>query len=155
MGVFTRWPMQTAIIALLCLSAWLWRGWGHEAAARHDDAAKFAAAQVEADAIAQRALAETERKYRIKADDADQKHIADMGRIHAVADRYIAVHRVRVVNQGPTGETVAPAGDSGPGLPETVPADPFVVILASDVHACSAAVKYGIDAHDWALGLNK
>jgi hypothetical protein len=154
-GAFKAYPLQCAIIALACLSAWLWRGWGHEAAGRKDDAAKFAAAQVEAEAIGQRALAETERKYRSKADVADQKHAADMGRIHAVADRYIAQHRVRGPAQGSASQAAAPAASGGPGVSETVPADPFVVVLGSDVRACSVAVKYGIDAHDWAVGLNK
>ena len=152
-GVFTRYPLQCALIAALALSGWLWRGWSHEATARHADADRFAAAQVEAEALAQRALAETERKYRIKAHEADTQYSAQLADARSATADYIRSHRVRAVDQGATGQAAAPAASGNPGVRPAMPADSLVAVSDSDVQACTDATVYAVRLREWALSL--
>jgi len=148
-----RYPLQCALIASLCLSAWLWRGWHGEHAGRAADMARVAAAQVDADRIAQQALAETERRYRMKADEADAHYRADFADARDATAIYIRTHRVRAVNQGATGQAVASAESGSAGLPETVPTG--VVVDQSDVQACANLYAYALAAHDWAVSISQ
>lgn len=154
LSVFRAYPLQCALITSLCLSAWLWRGWHGEHAGRAADMARVAAAQVEADRIAQQALAETERRYRMKANEADAHYNAQLADARDATARYIASHRVRADGSHSTGQAVASARGGSPGVPETVPSpDSFVAVSQSDVQACADLYVYALAAHDWALSI--
>jgi hypothetical protein len=113
--------------------------------------ARVAAAQVEAERIAQQALAETERKYRMKADEADAHYQAGLADARDATADYIRTHRVRAETPRSTGQAVAGAQGGGPGVPEAVPAG--VVVDEADVQACANLYAYALAAHDWAAGL--
>ncbi len=83
------------------------------------------------------------------ADVADTKHKAEAPAIRAATDRFIADNRVHTeaANSGPT-----PAS-ADTGVSEDVPANSLVAVADSDVHACSIATKYAIDAHNWVIDL--
>ena len=152
MALAARYPWQISCIVLLCASAWLWRGWGHETAGRRADITKFAAAQVEAEAIAQRALADTERRYRIKANDADHAYQAQLADARTATAEFIRTHRVRPVDPGAASQAPAPAARGSAAVPAPMPTG--VVVDQVDVQACADLYVYSLAAHDWAAGLN-
>lgn len=125
------------------------------AAARKGDAtiAKFIAAQKQAEIDFRAAITAKEREYKDHADDADQTHTAELVDARSAADRYIATHRVPACHSGgaPSSTTTGTQGGSS-GIPASVPAD-AVVVTSGDVQACTAAAKYALDAHNWAVGL--
>jgi hypothetical protein len=125
------------------------------AAARKGDAtiAQFTAAQKEAETAFRNAITATEREYKDHADDADQNHAAELVDARSAADRYIATHRVPACHSGgASGSADASAEGGGSAVPASVPAN-AVMVTPDDVQACSAAAKYAIDAHNWAVGL--
>lgn len=115
-GVFSaamRYPWQAALIALLCLSGWLWLGKGKALAERDAARAEIAAvieAQKQATAAAIAARANTEKLTKELADATDQ-HAADLDAIsrRALADRMRAK---------------APRCASSAAAPAAVPDDP-------------------------------
>lgn len=114
----------------------------------------IAASKIATD-LQRRANAAKERQYQEHAHEADQRHDAELADVRSATDRYIADHRVRSPSGGSTATAApSPARDSA-GVPQDVPADSDVAVADGDVRACSEAVKYGIDAHDWAVGLEK
>ena len=123
-----------------------------EIARRKAQESQYVAAQSEAALIAKRALDAAESRYRSKADEADKSYRASLADARSAADRYIAGHRVRGTFAGPASAAPAAASDRGPGVPSGLPAD-AVVVSAGDVQACTDAVTYGVQAHEWALGL--
>lgn len=93
-----RYPLQAALIALLCFSGWLWHGKG-KALAERDAARAEIAAMVEANKVATEranaARAATEKLSKELADATDQ-HAADLDAIsrRTLADRMRAkAHR--------------------------------------------------------------
>ena len=89
------------------------------------------------------------KKEKVDARKADIAHEKEMAGVRAATDRYIAAHRVRRPARNHSGPAAATADT---GVPEEVPAGGFVVIADSDVQACAEAVKYSVDAHNWAVG---
>lgn len=83
------------------------------------------------------------------ADVADTKHKAEAPAIRAATDRFIADNRVR----GESESSNPTAADNAAGVPEDVPSNSLVAVSGRDVHACSEATKYAVDAHDWAMKL--
>lgn len=83
------------------------------------------------------------------ANVADTKHKAEAPAIRAATDRFIAGNRVRTEAT----DSNASAATADTGVPENLPANPFVAVSDSDVHACGEWVNYGINAHDWAMNL--
>ncbi len=91
LDVARRYPLQAALIALLCLSGWLWHGKGKALAERDAARAEIAAvieAQKQATAAALAARAKTEKLTKDLAHATDQ-HAADLDAIsrRALADR--------------------------------------------------------------------
>lgn len=91
------------------------------------------------------------RREREDAHEADQKHDAGLPLVRAATDRYIAAHRV----QAPRNDSGTAAATAGAGVSEEVPADTFVAVRDGDVQACADAVKYAVDAHDWAVNSSR
>jgi len=150
--LLTRWKAIAAFAVLLGF-AWAWQGWTAEKALRKADRAAYVAAQAEATVIAQRALEATEAEYRSKADEADKAFQSKLADARRAADAYVSAHRVRSqVHQGSPSGTLASAESGRASVPANLPTD-AVLVSESDVQACTDAVTYGIEAHDWALTL--
>jgi hypothetical protein len=152
--LLTRWKAIAAFAVLLGF-AWAWQGWTTEKALRKADRAAYVAAQAEATVIAQRALEATEAEYRNKADEADKAFQSKLADARRAADAYVSAHRVRSqAHQGSPSGTLASAESGRASVPASLPAD-AVLVSERDVQACTHAVTYGIEAHDWALTLPK
>lgn len=159
--LIVRYPWQVAVVALLCISAWLWTGWNGALAdlnacttGREADRKAYADAQKEAAAKALAAKAAAERRYLSLAEKADDD--LEQARADAMdaAERYIAAHRVRPESAGGSPGGPAAAPESGvAGIPAGMPPDGFVAVSDADVRACSAATAYAVMAHNWAKGL--
>lgn len=94
--------------------------------------------------------AEALAKEKEKAREADAIHEKEMADVRAATDRFIATRRMRVEKGG--GDSASPA-PSGAGVPESLSADSLVAVEDNDVRACAEAVKYAVDAHNWAISL--
>lgn len=150
--LLTRWKAVAAVVVLLGF-AWAWQGWTTEKALRKADRAAYVAAQAEATVIAQRALEATEAEYRSKADEADKAFQSKLADARRAADAYVSAHRVRSqAYQGSPSGTLASAESGRASVPASLPTD-AVMVSERDVQACTDAVTYGIEAHDWALTL--
>jgi cytoskeletal protein RodZ len=121
--------------------------------------ALIVAAVKEADALAEAAREDEERRSAAHATRSEASHDQDLERATAAAGSYSATHRVtsdRVrgqANGGEGGETSATSGSDGSGVPAEVSADHDVVVSSLDLQACTAAVTYAVAAHNWAQTL--
>lgn len=159
--LLARYWKQLAIGAgVLVAFLWIWH-----AIAVHDRAQfnkgynvafnQFWTASQKADAAARKALADTERKYQEKANDADTKHAAALAAADDATSRFIATHRVPACPaSGGSSGTVARAESDSAGVSASVPA-PSVVVSGDDVQACAGAYAYAVSAYQWASGLKK
>lgn len=105
---------------------------------------------------AQLALNEqTKAKYEAAAKEADHEHATQLDKALAAGERYALSHRVR------WNESVASGADSrakgeGAGLPESAPAEAFMVAVSkSDFDKCSALYPYAAGAYEWGQRLIK
>jgi hypothetical protein len=119
-----------------------------------------AAAQVAASRAALAAHVQQEAAYQAKAKEADNAHQSELETAQKAADRYIADHHEPTCGVQPAsaarsgGDTAASAQGGDPAVSASMPAD-AVVVSQGDVRACTAAVTYGIDAHNWATTINR
>jgi hypothetical protein len=143
-----------AAIALLAALSWHFdRRAVANAAAMRAQAAQFRQAQADAQKAAQAALDRENTAYQAKAVEAQNAYQAQLADARGAADRYIAAHRVQPASTGGNaGATVAAADGRGAGVSAAVSAD-AVVVSADDVQACTGAVTYALQAHDWAGAL--
>lgn len=129
-------PWQAACIALLCLSAWQYRG-----IQRRDDtiaALNATIADMQAKAKAARATSVTIAK---DSDDAHETRLADN---RSGTIRYIERNRVRTqacVSASAEGEAA--------GASENAPAVPLVAMSEPDVKACGDLQAYAESAYQW------
>lgn len=122
--------------------------------------ALIVAAVKEADALAQAAREDEERRRAANAQRSNASHDQDLERANAAAGSYLAAHRIAA--GGVRNETAGIAGSQAPatapdgsaGLPAEVPADPLVAVASSDVQTCTAAVTYAVAAHNWAATID-
>lgn len=138
-----RYPREAAIIALLCLSAWLWHG--KQRAQDQTRAIAAAAERAEKDMLA--AIKRQQDRYNTLAketDDAHKQALADAGNR---TDRFIAANRVRPQTCRAAQADAASQGEAA-GAPEAAPTD-AVLVEASDVRACSAAAVYAQSSYEW------
>ena len=96
-----------------------------------------------------------EQRYQELAERTDREYRASQVEAMSAADRYIERNRVRP----PSGSVASPAsaapqGD-GAGVPENLPAHPFVAVSDADVRACTVAATYAVEAHNWAAALER
>lgn len=122
--------------------------------------ALIVAAVKEADALAQAAHEDEERRSAANAQRSEASHDQDLERATAAAGSYAVAHRIAtggVRGQTDGGESLAaPATAEGEGaeVPAQVPADPLVAVSSPDLQACTAAVTYAVAAHNWAATVN-
>lgn len=122
--------------------------------------ALIVAAVKEADALAEAAREDEERRSAAYATRSEASHAKDLERAAVAARSYSAAHRITtggVRGQSAGGgsiETTATAGGDSAGVPAEVPADDLVVISSPDLQACTAAVTYAVAAHNWAATIN-
>ena len=159
LSLVRRYPLQAALIALLCLSGWLWRG-KERALSERDDARAETAQVIQAgkDALAaQIALNEaTKAKYEAAAEKADHEHSIELADAMSRADRYIRDNRVRkaggsgasVANATAEGEAAERGDGSGEG-------SDMVAVTAEDVRICTANSVRLQAVREWGLGLVK
>lgn len=153
-------PLTSKIFGGIAIALFVWgvfttidrNQW--KAAARKADAtlAKVGPAQELALAAARKAIADTEARYKEKANAAEASHSVAVAAAHSDADRYLAAHRVPACPGGAPRGAVA----SAPGGSASIPADlsASAIVADADVRACSAAAAYALAAHGWALTLN-
>ena len=100
-----------------------------------------------------------ERRTADNAQRSDIAHAQDLERAAAAGRDYADRHRIAAGglrppgDRGASGQAAAAAASGGAGLPEGVPADSFVAVADPDLQACTAAVTYAVDAHNWAVTL--
>lgn len=161
LGVIGRYPLQCALIALLCLSGWLWSG-KKKALSERDTARStiiaqakgFRAAQIEAQAKAFEARQRQQADFDRKAKVSDEKHELQLASALDRTDAFIRANRVRSQAIAGAGSgAIAPSQSDGAGLSQILPTD-SVMVSADDVRKCTGAVSYATDAHGWAMGLN-
>jgi hypothetical protein len=121
-------------------------------------AASYRSAQAAAAVIAQQALQQEKARYAAQAQEAQNEYEHQVADAHADADNYIAAHRAPAGLRttpvvGAPGTAPAAGSAGGADVPAVVPAD-TVLVSAGDVQACTNAVTYAVQAHDWAASLN-
>jgi len=163
-AVVARYPWQTACIALLCLSAWCWHGWGKAEAKLKDcntgrvaDRKAYADAQKIALQKALAAKAAVEKKYAELAETTDANEQKARTDAMADAERYITAHRVRDKAAGSaTGRTAAPAEDHSPASSDSAGPAPEldeVSVTADDIRICTTNTTRLEAVRSWALSL--
>lgn len=131
-------------------------GWIKTAEDRADTLKAIEFAQGEAARLARQARLDAEAKYRTLAETSDAEIAQARTSAAAAAHRFIAANRLRPeAARCPAGGARAAGEGDGPGVPAPVPADPLVAVGEPDVHRCSAAAAYAVEAHNWALSLEK
>lgn len=153
-----KYPLQCALIAALVACAILW--WRADRIAdQRDDALaqieEMTQASAESLRRAKAQKAAVEQRYRDLAKQKDVEHEKELAHAMDATDRYIASHRVRSCAGGSTGRPAPAPEYHGSGVSEGLPPDPLVAVSDSDVRACSAAVVYGVKAHEWAEDVAK
>lgn len=146
-ALIVRYPLQAALVASLCLSGWLWRGWNKAEA--KIEAIELAAKQSEA--LHRAAIKAQQDKFdRLKkeTDDGYKAALADAG---DRTDRFIAANRVR--GKSCAIEAAAPGQGEGAGSPQEPSAEAFVAVTEADVKACAGAWVYAQASYEWAQGL--
>lgn len=155
LGIVTNWPWQTAVVAALALSWWLYHG-KQDALDERDAAlaqnAQILAASKEAERLAIAAREATERRYRDIANAIDKEHEAALADARDATDAYIVRMRTKATSC-PSGSAVAASQGGGAGLPE-ITTTSTVLVEESDVRICGDLYTYANAAHDWASGLN-
>jgi hypothetical protein len=154
-------PWQAAVIALCAFSAWLWWHDSRIIAAKdrtiaaHERVIEAMKAESLANLAAQWAQKRAvEQRYKDLADDNDERHEKELVSVRSAADRYIAAHRLRAENGSSSSQAGSPAENLDPEIPGSVPGDPdMVAVSTDDLHRCSAAWQYAVDAHVWAMEL--
>lgn len=146
-GLARQYPLQMALIACLCLSAWLWHGRNE---AREELAQRIATEKAATGAQARVNQAATEH-YREVANVADTKHDEMVDRAWDATRQYVATHRLQP--QDRTCEAPAAPGGDGAQVPAPVPANPDVAVSELDVRRCSEATAYAVSAYEWANSL--
>lgn len=160
LSLVRHYPLQTALIASLCLAGWLWHG-KNEALAERDvaiagraaDRLAYTSAQAEAKRLAIAAKEAQEAIYRAKAKDADNAYQLALANSRSAADRYAAANRVRPETAcRPSSGTVAAAEGGSAGVSEN-PAPDAIMVSQADFNALNDAAIYAMAAHEWAKGL--
>lgn len=158
--LLTRWRFGIsltaglAVLGLIAAASHYRKAYHSARDGRIADRAAYVNAQSDAARIARDALRSTEAKYQIKAQDADHAHALELANARTAADRYIAAHRVRPQAAGSaSGRASTPTARDGSGVPASLSTD-GVVVAESDVQACTDAVIYANEAHDWATSLD-
>jgi len=105
---------------------------------------------------AQLALNEqTKAKYEAAAKEADHEHAMQLDKALAAGERYALSHRVRWNESVASGADPRAKGE-GAGLPESAPAEAFMVAVSkSDFDKCSALYPYAAGAYEWGQRLIK
>lgn len=122
--------------------------------------ALIVAAVKEADALAEAAREDEERRRAANAQRSEVSHDQDLERATAATGSYNVTHRiaaggVRDRADGSSGRKAPAASEDGSaGVPAEVPADPLVAVSSPDLQACTAAVTYAVAAHNWAATID-
>lgn len=153
-ALVVKYPTIAAIIALVCMSAWLWHGWN--GAAEERDIARAQTAEIikaseEATRLAVAARAETEKRYKDLANATDKEHEAALADARDATDAFIAANRVRA--KVCPGQAIAAAQGGSASVPAEVSTG--IIVGESDVRACGDLYSYAVGAHNWAAGLGE
>ena len=151
--VAAAYPLQAAIIALLCLSAWLY--WSKQnvrvtVAQREATIAQMKQASKIATAAQIALNAERTRKDTDNAKQSDLRYITAQAAAGDATVRYIDRWRVRP-NSCLSKTDSATQGDNSK-VPDAMSAR-TILVSERDVQACSAATGYAIEAHNHAASL--
>lgn len=98
---------------------------------------------------------QTKAKYEAAAKEADHEHAMQLDKALAAGERYALSHRVRWNESVASGADPRAKGE-GAGLPESAPAEAFMVAVSkSDFDKCSALYPYAAGAYEWGQRLIK
>ena len=158
-GLIRHHPKEAAIIALLALSAWQYRG--KRAAFTERDAARAQTAQVitageqaQANQIALNKAAEA--KSAAIAKETDDEHEKQLAIANDRTDSFIRANRVRphggsgASKTGASAESPVAQGGDGQGLPPEL-----VAVPAADVRICTANTLRLEAVRDWGIALRE
>lgn len=155
LGLVQRYPLQTALIASLCLSGWLWRG-KQEAIAERDLArVQFADCLRVGQKAREAQIAlnnQTKAKYEAAAKEADHDHAKELADALDRTERWIAANRVRQAGGSGAGVANAPAEGEVAGVHQEMPAD-AVLVGAADVRICTARSQDALSAYEFGQAL--
>lgn len=143
-----HWKLIAGIGAIIILSLYAWRVDSLRAsykAERDNVRMEYALFRKEITARTAAALAKEKEKARA----ADKSHVETLADVRDATDRFIAANRVRKAGSGYCPAPTAPSA----GLPEEVPT--VIVVDQADVRACGDLYAYALEAHRWALSLDK
>ena len=148
------WPYGALVT--VCLLAWHFDSLAAtNADALRTQATQFKQAQADATAIAEHALKQQQAVYQAKATEADDAYQSQLATARNAAAQYIATHRVRgPADPDAPGTAIATPKSGGASLSASVPTG-TVLVSSGDVQACTDAVTYGFQAHDWAGTINQ
>ena len=146
-----------SLIMAILVGLFVWEK--HEASKWHSaliaQQSAYKIAQADAQAALQHVHDAAEAEYKTKAEKADHDYQVSLAASSAATTGYIATHRVQQPGAQSTSGAAAPATQGGStAVPEGVPAG-SVVVSQDDVRACNGATTYGLNAHNWAVGLGQ
>ena len=154
-SLISRYPLQCAVIVLLCASLWLWRGKSHAENELTSTIAAYTAAQIEAEQLAIAARDKQEQQYKDKAHAADLKYTETLADAGDAAARFISSHRLRPQGQCAASKATTPAESGGAESAVGSGEGAFVAVADSDIHICTENTLRLKAAHDWAIGLGE
>lgn len=158
-----RYPLQAALIALLCLSGWLWQGKRAALADRDEWKAahssiveQYATAQAEAARRAKDAKEAAEARYKALAERTDDELDQTRASLRIALERYAAANQLWPKgNRGSSCGPVAPAEDRSPEGPDGPGAGPeLLAISREDFDVLNDNTARLLAAHEWAKSLN-
>lgn len=166
LGLIRTYPREAAIIALMCLSGWLWRGWNaqeaktaiqhtgwvNEIRLRNDDRKAYQDAQREAEAKAIAAKLAQEAKDEQRRKTADEHLKQDLADDRRRTDDYARRMRYQAPRSAPSG-TDLPSGTEAPQVADrSSDVAELVGITRTDLEICTVNSRRLLNAHDWAVG---
>lgn len=154
-SAFARYPWQTACVALLCLSAFLW--WRWDVAADDRDTARAQTAEIikaseEAERLAIADREAREKRSKENADATDKEHKSALADATSAASRYISLHKVGKCSASQT--TPASQDHGAEGSIGSSSEAVMVAVSEADIHICTENTTRLDAVRDWALSLN-
>lgn len=151
--VLAAYPWQAAVIALLCLSGWLWRDgaqWKFAYQNEHKAYGIFRAKVIDnTKEYTARAIA---AKKKTEADNARKAQIADQN-YNALLQRFRDSVRAQANRGSPGGDNLSRASSST-GLPEIATGPTEFLISTDDALKCADLGAYAQSAYEWAQSVS-
>lgn len=151
--VLAAYPWQAAVIALLCLSGWLWRESGQWKLAYEREHKAYGVFRAEViDNTKEYTARAIAAKKQTEADNARKAQIADQN-YNALMQRFRDSVRAQA-NRGATGGDNLSRASSSTGLPEITAGPAEFLITTDDALKCADLGAYAQSAYEWAKSVS-